>query len=123
GPQQERLGDREAERFSRGEIDDEIELGRLLNWDIGWFHPAQYLVDIPGSSPVQVRKVWSIRHQTCRFRVLPIRENCRQSQPQRQGVDANPVGGLERVATDIDCVRPTLDRLEGRRDVLASSDW
>jgi hypothetical protein len=35
----------EAERLGGLEIDDEIELGRLLDWNFRWLHPAQNLVD------------------------------------------------------------------------------
>ena len=43
--------------------------------------------------------------------------------PQRQGVDSNPVGGYERIANDIKCVRAALERLEGGRDILGSPDF
>jgi hypothetical protein len=28
------------------QVDDEIELGRLLDWKVSWFRPAQNLVDV-----------------------------------------------------------------------------
>src|SRR6516225_5551343 len=37
--------DGEAERLSGEQIDDEIEFGRLLDWDVGRLGPTQNLVD------------------------------------------------------------------------------
>src|ERR1700745_2461075 len=70
--QQERFWYSEAERLSGGAIDDEIELGRLLDWDVARLRPAQNLVDIVGGAPELVREVWSIGDQTCRFDVVPV---------------------------------------------------
>ena len=42
---QERLWDFEMEGFC-GQIDNEIELGRLLDWDVSRLCPTQNLVDI-----------------------------------------------------------------------------
>ena len=46
--------DGEAERLSGEQIDDEIEFGRLLDWDVGRLGPTQNLVDITSRAPVQV---------------------------------------------------------------------
>src|SRR6516162_679531 len=84
--------DGEAERLSGEQIDDEIEFGRLLDWDVGRLGPTQNLVDKVGGAPKHVREVWSIGHQTARFDKLPKAVYRRQSGGQRQRVDANPVG-------------------------------
>ena len=44
-----------AERLRGRQIDDEIELGRLLDRNIGRLRPAQNLVDIIGGAPEQVQ--------------------------------------------------------------------
>ena len=113
----------EAERLGGRQIDDEIELGRLLDRDVGRLRPAQNLVDIVGGAPEQVREIWSIGHQTSRFDVLPEAVHRRQSRAERQGVDANAVGGYERVGHDIKCIRAALERVEGGRDILRSPDF
>src|SRR6516164_6479059 len=60
-----------AEGLGGREVDDEIELGRLLDWDIAGLRPVQNLVNIVTGAPEQVDKVWSIGHKTSRFDVLP----------------------------------------------------
>src|SRR3974377_1000931 len=53
GAQQERFRDREAEGLGGGQIDDELEFGRLLDRDVGGLRPTQNLVDEVGGAPVQ----------------------------------------------------------------------
>ena len=60
----------EAERLGGRQVDDQIELGRLLDREVGRLRPAQNLVDIVGGAPEQVREVRSIGHQASRFDVL-----------------------------------------------------
>src|SRR5262245_9411929 len=61
----------DAERLGGREINNEIELGRLLDREVGWLRPPQNLVDKVASTPEQVWEVWSIRHQAARFDVVP----------------------------------------------------
>jgi hypothetical protein len=44
----------EAERPGSLEVDDELELGGLLHWQIGRPGTFQYLVNITSSTPIQV---------------------------------------------------------------------
>src|SRR6202043_3501541 len=46
------------------QIDDEIELGWLLDRNIARFRPTQNFVDVVGAAPEHVRLVWRIGHQT-----------------------------------------------------------
>ena len=63
GAQQERFRDCQPERFGGGQIDDEIELGRLIDRDIARLRPAQNFVSIVGGTLKLVREVWSIGHR------------------------------------------------------------
>jgi hypothetical protein len=81
----------ETERLGGRQIDNELKVGRLLDWNVGWLSAAQNLVDEVGSARELLRKVWSIGHQTARFNVLPMAVHRRQSGAHRQNVDANPV--------------------------------
>ena len=113
----------EAERLGGRQIDDEIELGRLLDREVGRLRPAQNLVDIVGGAPEQVREVRSIGHQTSRFDKFPKAVHRRQSRAQRQRVDANRLALASGSLTDIKCIRAALERLEGGRDILGSPDF
>src|SRR5215469_13483488 len=71
GEREQRRWDFEAERLGGRQIDDEIELGRLLDRDVPGLRPVQNLVNVVTGAPEQVDKVWSIGHKTSRFDVLP----------------------------------------------------
>src|SRR6516162_5450764 len=81
----------EAERLGSRQIDDEIELGRLLYWKVAGLGTAQDLVDVVGGAPEQIRIAWSVRHQTARFDKLLHGADCCHSRDVGQGVDANPI--------------------------------
>src|ERR1700730_14316513 len=123
GPRKQHGRNRQAEHLGGRQIDDKIELGRLLDRDVARLHPAQNLVDKIGGAPEQVREVRSVGYQTARFDLLTLAVNCRQSCGECQGIDANLVSGYERVANNIKCIRTTLDRLEGEHDILGSPDF
>ena len=107
-----------AERLRGREVDDELELGRLLDRQVGGLRSTQNLVDIVTGAPEQVREVYSIGHQTSRFDIFAMAVHRRYPRGKRQGVDANQVGDYERVSTNIECVRAAFERLEGGRDIL-----
>src|SRR5262249_44395913 len=71
GAQKERLPNGQTERLGCGQIDDEIEFGRLLDRKLARLRAAQNLVDIIGGAPKQVRNARSIGHKASRFDVLP----------------------------------------------------
>jgi len=60
----------QADRLGGDQIDDEIEFGRLLNWDVAWLGAAQNLVDKLGGAPKQVREIWPIGNQAASFKKL-----------------------------------------------------
>jgi len=51
-PLQERLGNRQTKRLGGLEVNDQFELGRLLNGKITGPRPLQNLVDVDGEVPV-----------------------------------------------------------------------
>src|SRR6516164_4458829 len=73
----------EAERLGGGQVDDEIELGRLLDRDVARLCSAQNLVDVVGSAPELVRQAWSVGHQPSSLDVLPKTVHRRQSRAER----------------------------------------
>jgi hypothetical protein len=62
----------------------------------------------------------AIAHQSSGCDEFPVIVDRRQSRTLRQGIDANPVGGHERVANNIERIRATPKRLEGGLDILSS---
>ena len=54
----------EAERLGGLEIDDQLELGRLLDGQIGRLGALQDLVHLRSGTPVQVSIVRSVGHET-----------------------------------------------------------
>jgi hypothetical protein len=51
GAQQKRLGDFQPQCLGGLEIDDQLEFGRLLNWQVGRFGAIEDLNDIEGGAP------------------------------------------------------------------------
>src|SRR5262249_13116070 len=122
GAQEERLGNLQSEHPGSGQIDDEIEFGRLLDRDVAWLGPSQNLVNIVCGTAEQVEEVWSIRHQTSLFDGGPIALHRRQARIARQGVDASLVGEQDRIDTDVKCFRAVLELCEDGSNVLSSLD-
>src|SRR5262245_9897113 len=79
GTQQERFRDRQTKRLGGGQVDDEIELGGLLDRDITRLRPAQNLVNIISGAPELLRKAWPIGHETSPFNVFTSAVYRRQS--------------------------------------------
>src|SRR6516162_9312265 len=73
----------EAEHLCSCEVDDEIEFGRLLDWEVAGLRPAQNLVDELGGAPEQVGEVWSIGRQTSHFDVFAETMHRRYPRAQR----------------------------------------
>jgi hypothetical protein len=67
GAREQHGRDGKTQRLGGGQVDNEIELGRLLHWNVARLRPPQYFIDIVGGVPEQVWKAWSIGHQTSRF--------------------------------------------------------
>ena len=64
GASEQRWWHRQAERLGGHQVDDQIELGRLLDWNVGRLCPAENPVDIVGGTPMQVWEVCPIGYQT-----------------------------------------------------------
>ena len=56
GAGEQRFGDREPKRPGGDEVDDQIELGRLLDGKIARLRPAQNLVNVVGGAPLKSMK-------------------------------------------------------------------
>src|SRR5271170_2211140 len=64
GGKQQLLWDSETQRLGGREVDDEIELCRLLDWDVAGPRTAQNFIDVVGSASEQSRDVCPVRQQS-----------------------------------------------------------
>src|SRR5215510_15459122 len=101
GAHQKLFGDRQTDRYRRRVIDDKVEFDWLLDWDVGRLRTAQNLVDVICGPSEQVREVRSVGQQTSGYDIFPKRVYSRQFLGDRQGIDANPMRGEKRIATNI----------------------
>jgi hypothetical protein len=62
GGREQFLRNRQPEHFRSGQIDDEIEFGRLLDWQFPWLRTMKNLIDVLGSALEHVAKVWTVRY-------------------------------------------------------------
>ncbi len=58
---------RQADLLRRFQVDNELELDRLLNGQVGGFPAFQNLVHIRSGAPVQVRIVHAVGHKPTGF--------------------------------------------------------
>src|SRR5262245_25519404 len=78
GAPEDRRWDRQPERTRGLQIDDELELGRLLDWQLGRSGPLEDLVDVHGGAPPLVVHIRRIAHQAADHHVVPVSECGRQ---------------------------------------------
>src|SRR5215472_9319459 len=123
GASQQRRRDGEAEHFCGGQIDNEIKLGRLLDWNVGGLGPVQNLIDQLGGAVELVREIWPVGHESPSLDKVASTEDCRQPRTERQRKNSSAVGGNESILRDVKCIRLGLERLEGGTDILRSSNF
>ena len=59
----EGLWNREGERFRSFEVDDQLELGRLFDGEIGGLCAFQYFVGVGHCAAKKIGNIWSVQHQ------------------------------------------------------------
>src|SRR6266446_4958682 len=98
----------EAESLCRLEIDQELEFGGLINWDVARFGPFEDLMHIIGHAPEQLREVNRISHQPTGLDVIAVRTHGRQAVLLGELGDQLAVSVKVPFAADQYCVRPLL---------------
>ena len=113
----------EAECLGGDQVDDEIELGWLLDRQVGRLRPTQNLVDVLGAAPKQRREVCSIGYKTARFDMLAETMHRRQLRTHRQNAESVPIGGYEWITHDIESLYTILECVDCGRDIVGLPDF
>src|SRR2546429_8563423 len=74
-----RLRDGQAHGAGSLEIDDEIEFGGLLDWEVSRLRALEDLVDVGGRAAVEVGNVGSVAQETAGLCEQPLLKHCRQA--------------------------------------------
>src|SRR5262249_56674046 len=86
-PRQQRGWDRQSERLGRLEVDDQLELRRLLHWEVGRFGSPENAVDIRGSASRKILAVATVGHEPANLDEESRWKDCRQPLLGREGDD------------------------------------
>src|SRR5215510_2406114 len=78
-PRQQRRRDRQPERFGGLEVDDQLELGGLLDREIGGFGSSEDLVDVARGASLHLGCIDSIGHKAPWFNKHPELVDCGDS--------------------------------------------
>src|SRR6266446_5003584 len=117
---QHRRRDRQPNRLRGLEIDDQLELGRLLDREVGGVDAFEDLVHVGGRAPLQVENVRAIDHETAGLPVLRRPSMYRWEAPvHRELCDLSSLSCEERVRENQERARPLPGhRREGTVDLL-----
>src|SRR5262245_18933927 len=66
--QQQRWRNREAERLSGLEVDDEVEPGGMFDWEISGFGTLKDLCHVGSGVSIEIREIRSEAHEAARLR-------------------------------------------------------
>src|ERR1700682_3087831 len=84
GGSEKRCRNPQPERSGRLEIDDELELGRLLDRQVCGLGTLEYLIDVDGKIPDDAVEVRAVRHQSASFCKRRVSIDRRQLQMERE---------------------------------------
>ena len=88
-PRQHVRRNRQADLLGGFEIDDQLELRRLLDRKIGGFCAFEDFIYIHRGAPISLRQAWRITHQTTSRHPWSLHIDCRQAAFSRdQGYDS-----------------------------------
>src|SRR6266481_5492443 len=95
-PPKYRLRDRQAEGLGGLEVDDQLELRRLLDGQVRGVGAFEDLVDVGRGAAIQISIVRSIGHKAPGIDILPKLEHGRQPVLSRQVPEASSLTGEHR---------------------------
>src|SRR6266436_252331 len=86
-PPQQRRWDRQAEGLRGLEVDDQLELRRLLDWEVGRLGSLENAVDIRGSASRKILAVATVGHEPANLDKESRWKDCRQPLLGSEGDD------------------------------------
>src|SRR5215813_12335745 len=84
GGRKQRRWNGETKRSGSRNVDDEIELGRLHHWKVGWFGALENAGGIEPRHPKRLRQAGAVAHQASSLGGLTRREDGRETVASRQ---------------------------------------
>jgi len=84
GAQVERGRECYSKRFGSPKVDHQLEFGRLLDRQVGWFFALENATSINAYKPVSVRKIATVAHHATSRRKLAILVDCWNLVPESQ---------------------------------------
>src|SRR5215510_9885731 len=99
----QRRRDRQPKCLGDLDVNDQLELSRLLDGQVGGLGPLQDLVHVRGAAPVEIEKARPVRHETPGLHTLPDAVCCRQAAPGCEVCEPCSVGVEYRVGNYEEC--------------------
>ena len=99
---------RQADLLSGFEVDNQLELRRLLHREIGGLGAFQNLVHVRSGAPVQVENVSAIVHEAAGFRILRLWVNRRKPALYREFCNLSSMIEEDDARQRQDCVSTSL---------------
>src|SRR5262249_27097377 len=98
-----------SKRFGSPKVDHQLELGRLLDRQVGWFFAFENATRISAYKPVSVRKIATVTHHATSRRKLAILVDCWNLVPESQSGELVASAVKEIIWTDHEPVCVQLD--------------
>src|SRR5688572_9761997 len=105
-PQQQRRRDRQIEGLGGLEIDDQLELGGLLDGQVSGSGAPEDPVYVPGSTPRHVDKTRAVCHETTRLHEVRVLVNRGQADLRSELREAPALQPEHRMRMDEECLQP-----------------
>ena len=86
--EEDRRGNRDPEHFGRLEVDNQLELRRLLDWQVARFGTFQDLIDKDSSTPEHLENIWGIGNEASRLGI----GSSADARTRHTGVTVGPLG-------------------------------
>src|SRR5260370_25134675 len=102
-PLQERRRDRQAEGLGGLEVDDQLELGGLLDREVGGSGPLEDLVNVLGGATIQVQHISAIGYEASRIHIGSELVNRREPMLAREIGEDLPVPEVCPMRQDDQC--------------------